>query len=199
MKNFEELRKVRDQVKAELERRISGLSITSLGGVCPYQAEGTLGDYKFYFRSRGCYAALKLDKDDPVGFNVQWSAGKDLPEEEEFTDHEQFKELMIELVQNFKKYPFRYEFLGKKINIERVDDVLTAEVSDEGEIYYGSGHSPEEAYSSLFKISQYLLENGFSEDFQNQMYELRNVNPEPLNKDDRVFDTTEPPFFKVID
>lgn len=32
---------------------VDGLVISNIGGYCPVQAEGTIGDQEFYFRARG--------------------------------------------------------------------------------------------------------------------------------------------------
>lgn len=36
-----------------LERIVSGISVSSWGGTCPYQAKGKIDEYPFYFRARG--------------------------------------------------------------------------------------------------------------------------------------------------
>ncbi len=41
--------------------------IDSIGGNCPVQAEGTVGDEKWYFHARGDQWAIGIHEIDPVG------------------------------------------------------------------------------------------------------------------------------------
>lgn len=42
-------------------------TITTFGGNCPVQAEGTIHGHPFYFRARGAYWSMSIGGDDVVG------------------------------------------------------------------------------------------------------------------------------------
>jgi hypothetical protein len=48
------------------------ISYDYIGGYCPVQAEGTIGDKKFYFRAKGEHWSFAIDEigDDPVGVDA---------------------------------------------------------------------------------------------------------------------------------
>lgn len=48
------------------------VTITSIGGNCPYQVEGTIGDRLFYFRARGERWSLSIDPIDPLASKPEW-------------------------------------------------------------------------------------------------------------------------------
>lgn len=190
-----------NSVRVELERRIPDLKISEMGGYCPYQAMGTLGKYNFYFRSRHCIASLSLSENDPIDkSSVQWNSTKILPAEDEFTDVEDFSKLMLEFVQSLEKEPFPYEFKGRKVDIlTSSNNEMELSQTDEEQIFVGWGFSPEEAYANIFKISSYLEEMGISEDIQRRIQKLQDIQPEPLNEDERVFSEENPPCFEIVD
>ncbi len=52
------------------------LVITTIGGQCPMQAEGKIGDKRFYFRARGEHWSLSVGEDDgdpEWHLRVRWS------------------------------------------------------------------------------------------------------------------------------
>lgn len=183
--DFEKYAREKETLKASLESFIKDLKIERMGGICPFQAEGRVGEYEFYFRERGGWSSLKLDRYNPVGFEIEWMAGKNTIE---FLGLEEFPEVFIDLLKNLEKAQFLYEFVGKKVDISKDDsEVLIATETDEDELYYGWGHSIEEAIEDMNYVSDYLLEHGFSEDFQKEINFKKNINPVPLNRDTRTF------------
>jgi len=50
---------------------MTDLVIETIGGNCPFQAEGTIGGVPFYFRARGQHWSIGIGGDDAVG-NPAW-------------------------------------------------------------------------------------------------------------------------------
>ena len=171
---------------------IPGLKITSAGGMMPFQALGTLHGLPFYFRARHEWATLHLSAPgtDPVGWEYLYYASTEAPF---MVDAEVFCEIMLKLVPEIKRSPFRWEFEGHKLNFP---DPKKWEVvqSDEKEINYGWGVTPEEGWAKTQEISEYLLEHGCTEEMQLRHQELRNISKTPLNQDNRIFPEVDPVF-----
>ena len=216
----------RDVLKAELESQIVGLTIEYFGGHTPYQSEGTLGEYFYYFRSRNGNTTLRLmlnrhpDPDDPT-YNIlgeaYWSAEKDSNHETgnnsivanfttdeqftvtEITTDEQFAALMLELFQKLERAPFNYEFSGNRVSFRSTDyGTAVPYVTGEDNLYHSSGHSAEEAYAGLFSFIDDLEKAGIRTENHRKIAKLQNVSPTALNEDSRVFPTTEPPLFGLM-
>lgn len=171
---------------------IPGLKITSAGGMAPFQALGTLHGYPFYFRARHEWATLQLSAPgtDPVGWEHIYYSSSEAPF---FVDARVFCELMLKLVPELKRSPFRWQFEGHKLHFPDPKK-WEAVQSDEKETYYGWGVNPEEGWSETQKVSEYLLENGCTEEVQLEMTKLRDISKIPLNQDDRIFPEVDPVF-----
>lgn len=177
---------------AFLTEFIPGLKVTSAGGACPFQALGTLQGFPFYLRVRGEWASLNLSAPgtDPVGFTPLYHAGMEAP----FAfGGQEFCETMLKLVPKLEKSPFRWEFEGFKLHFPNPKS-WDAVRSEEKEINYGWGATPEEGWLATQEVSEYLLENGCSEEVQRHYNELRNISKTPLNQDTRKFPSWEPVF-----
>lgn len=175
-----------------LAELIPGLVVTSAGGSFPYQAQGTLQGFPFYFRARGEWATLHLSAPgfDPVGFELLYYAGTAVPFGFGAQD---FCEAMLRLVPALEKSPFRWEFSGYKLDIPGKKS-WEAVRTDQKEINVGWGHTPEEGWAKTQEISEYLLEHGCTEEMQRKHLELRGVSKTPLNQDNRVFPEVDPIF-----
>lgn len=174
----------------DLSDAIPGLVITSAGGIMPYQAQGTLHGHPFYFRCRGEHASLRLVEvdGDAVADNPLYSAG--VPTDY-MIDTDGFIELMKRLVPQLKRAPFRWEFEGKKVTVDSEFTVLS---SEETEISYGWGNTPEEGFIDTKQHSEYLTDKGFTTEIQNKLWAARELNPIPVNSDNRNWPAVEPVF-----
>lgn len=173
-----------------LTEKIPGLVITSAGGVLPYQAEGTLHGLPFYFRCRHENASIRLVE---VGGNAisgepLYIANMDAPH---MINDEKFAEIMVELISKLRRSEFRWEFMGRKVN---VDKGLKITQTDEEEISYGWGYTPEEGFRETQVHSTYLLERGFTPEIQDELWRARQLNPTPVNSDNRNWPDPEPKF-----
>jgi hypothetical protein len=57
-----------------LYENIEDFKIESMGGMCPYQAEGTINGYNFYFRYRGGSASLRIGEPEILITRPHWEA-----------------------------------------------------------------------------------------------------------------------------
>lgn len=175
-----------------LAELIPELVVTSAGGYFPFQAQGTLQGFPFYFRARGEWATLHLSApgDDPVGFDLLYYAGMSVPFGFGVQD---FCETMLKLVPALQRSPFRWKFSGYKLDLP-VKNSWEAVRTDQKEISVGWGHTPEEGWAQTQEISEYLLEHGCTEEVQRKHLELKAVSKTPLNQDTRVFPEVDPVF-----
>lgn len=175
---------------APLEARIPGLVVKEAGGWVPYQAEGTLLGFPFYFRSRSENSRLHVYSVPEGDENriLMYSA-----ESERLTSsHKSFAERMIELVPELWKARFMYQF-------ENMDAHWRPE---EGGIIEGTkrvltscdGHTPAEAYERFRERVMYFPWYDYPEGVGEKMWAARKVNPVPVNTDDRVFPDMLPDF-----
>lgn len=174
-----------------LSEVIPGLVITSAGGILPYQAEGTLHGLPFYFRCRHEQASIRLVAvgENAVSGSTLYTASTPAPH---MINDEQFIELLIHLVSSLKPAEFRWEFMGRKVTVDKNLEIALSD--DEEEISYGWGFTPEEGFLATREHSEYLLEHGFSHDLQDQIWEAKKLNPVPVNSDNRNWPNPEPVF-----
>lgn len=193
----------------DLSALIPTLLVTSAGGSCPYQAEGTLHGYDFYFRYRGGSASLEVAS-DPDSLGSLWYASRAHGGRYDGTlGRQDFIDLMVVLVADLQPAPFLYEFSGYKIKVvhdEAADSgqpddapkTLHIETTDTPEIYRSWGHTPREAIDRFAEPSAYLTEHGWSEESQRQAVDAQRLDPTPLNTDNRTY-PSETPRFEVHD
>lgn len=186
----------------DLSARIPGLLVTSAGGAFPFQSEGTLHGYPYYFRYRHGHAELQVHEHGttPMSSARLYETSLAYGDEHGGTlDRDEFLFLMIAMVPMLCRARWLWEFAGVRVNIhdtdpegEQVNLVFTA--TDTREVYRAWGYTPEEAWMRLHEPSPYLLERGWSAETQAEMYRLRAIAPTPLNSDTRNFPDPEPTF-----
>jgi hypothetical protein len=163
------------------------LTIRQAGGVCPFQAEGTIHDEEFYFRFRHNWAELRIQSGQGW-FKPLYSAGGEYGEGEDqgWLDPDEFGRIMRELMGRLERAPILWEFPG-------------VEPSDIGKIKAGDpqsygawGHSPEEAWTAMHAPSAYLRSKGIDDATQAQWLAQRQMSPITTTVDDRVFPDPDP-------
>lgn len=180
-----------DEAIAHLEHRFPDLDITLAGGVCPFQAEGTLHGAPFYFRFRHNWAELRILSDagsDAGWFKPLYLSGCQYgPEEDQgWLDGSQFVELMTTLIGELKRAPILWEFEG----VEPLD-VGVVKAGDPAQ--FGAwGHSPEEAWEAMHAPSEYLRSKGVDDATQVQWLAQRRMSRSSITADDRVFPDPDP-------
>lgn len=178
--------------------RYPGLVVFSAGGMLPFQAEGLVDGYPWYYRDEWGKASLRvgeLNGERPYAdYETLWSASCSVAEWQESAH---FEETLVKLVGLLEKSPFCYTFVGNKLLFaNNPDKPWEFTVSEELEERAGWGHSPEEAFDDLFVPSDYLSQNGCSEDKQFEMALARNFNRTPVSMDKRVYPEVTPDFLK---
>lgn len=148
---------------ADLTSRVPGLIIERAGGVVPFQSEGTILGYQYYFRYRGGNASLRVGGEDPVGEPL-WSAymtyGDDLGGS---LSMKEFTYLFCALLTHLKKAPYSYRFTIPEENLAQIlpgHSIVDAVLKETLERYlpiYSYGFSEQEAREKLREQEEQFL------------------------------------------
>lgn len=170
---------------AHLEFRFPDLQITQAGGVCPFQAEGTLHGLPFYFRYRHAWAELRINGTD--WYKPLYLAGREFGGEDQgWLDGPDFVALLTELIGNLRRAPIFWRFPGVQ---PRDAGVIKAGTPDE----FGAwADTPEQAWADLHQPSSWLREAGLDDAAQAQLVAERQMSPVTTTVDDRVFPDPDP-------
>ena len=177
---------------------IPGLIISSAGGMFPFQAEGLLQGLPFYYREEYGYASIRVGEENgPVPYldsNYIANIGG-IPGE---SRGEYFIHTISLLVPKLEKAPFYWKFKARKL--EFTDDPknkLGFVVTNEYDYVGAWGFTAEEAYKKTALPNERLSErsSAFSAERQKEMWIAKEVDPTPMNQDNRVFPNPEPHFF----
>jgi hypothetical protein len=175
-----------------LQEMIPGVVITSAGGIMPFQVEGYLNDHPFYYKERDGDARLNVGAvDGPAPYlgDCIYTSKTDV---EEFRRGPGWISTFMNLIEALARSHFLYEFEGKKVIMpnnesdKNLDNITVAEGITE--IYKTWGHSPEEALAYHYTSGKGVLVDhyGWQLEYYDKMIELEDINPIPLNKDERV-------------
>ena len=107
----------------DLSAKIPGLIVTSAGGACPFQSDGTLFGFPFYFRYRHGFAELEIRAPDTNALSSEHLYRAGIGYGDEYggvLGRSEFCDLMIQLVPALERAPYLWEFQGVKIKIEDV-------------------------------------------------------------------------------
>jgi len=180
---------------------IPGIRFHSLGGIVPFQADGTWGPYEFYYRERHGYAELRLAPiaTFPGPSEALYSAKSSAPE---FAGSTGWLTRFLELWEKLSIAPFLYRFQARDVNIHRSDESEGADfrlVFGEGFTdVAGWGFDAEEARRSALTVVPFYEEQfGWTPELQQERFRAMEVAELPLNSDDRTF-PEETPHFGVI-
>lgn len=180
-----------------LHQVIPDLHIFNHGGNCPYQAEGTVQGWSFYFRSRGSKTSLSLARtiDDAVAKPLYES----ILHYVDVWNDAGFSIAMPLLLSSIRKADFLYEF-----PFQRNVDVITEEQDhrcewwilpdDQQDSVQSYGSSPEDAYRRLYEPSDEIMAVMPAYDQVIAMLYEKDPSDIPLNTDDRVFPSSRPAF-----
>lgn len=182
---------------AELAEIVPGLVVSSAGGSMPFQAEGLIEGYPFYYRDEQGGASLRVgsvDGERPyLGESTLWSASENT---EDGHENEDFPINLLRLIKKLKRSPFPYEFEG--YDLDYLNDGSWNFTVNRNKIatYGGWGYNPEEAYQAMFVKSEYLEEHGCSEVQQLAMMLAHEFKKEPINADERIYPEISPGFIQ---
>lgn len=184
-----------------MKQYVPSLVVASAGGMCPFQAEGLLFGFNFYYRERHGWAELRLAnaKDECYGGEgVLYSAGCEV---EEFRDSSHWLPTLLELIPQLSRPPFPYLFLHKELKYTDSNDAFTAYVDEADEAMTartGWANTPEEALEAVKKFEEiaYLTTHGITFEKQKFLHDLMlsTLQEAPANSDERKFPEVEPVF-----
>ncbi|MFS0885231.1 hypothetical protein [Aeromicrobium sp. 179-A 4D2 NHS] len=188
---------------AALSAAIPGLLVESAGGACPYQSEGTIKGYPYYFRYRSGHASLKIGMPGtkPYGWDtVLWDASKQHGDDYDgFLEPEEFANLMIELVPQLERAPRWWRVPGNKVRFREVPDDITGDMKVEA---YVTGeqddtlcvaYTAEEAVERLTEMARSGV-GGRVGDYSH----LLGFDVDAIDPDDRVWPDPEPVFETTV-
>lgn len=186
-----------DLEKSEaLQEIFPGLLISSAGGIVPFQAEGLIDGYPFYYRDRHGWASLTIgEKDGEPPYLMDGSLYSAGVETEEFGGGDNFLKNLTKLIPALERSPFLYHFEGWALDYDTYENGYTSfRKTDMKETIYGWGQNVDEAWEYVHKFKEHMREYGWDEDFQSRKIEAQEIGRVPVNQDERVFPEPEPVF-----
>lgn len=169
---------------ASLRSFIPSLSVSSAGGVLPFQAYGMMYDLPFYYRERDGIAELHVGESDNGTAVSQplYTASEQV--EECRQERDMWIDSLLNLVEHLVDAPFLWQFRGNLVLVQQGQCEI---VSDNG-VHIAWGHAPDEAYQALTSIAE--------EDSMmvREQINAQNINPQPINSDTRHYPEPEPSF-----
>lgn len=175
---------------------IPGLIVTSAGGFFPYQAEGYINGYPFYYRSEQGGCSVKIG-DPEDGMPYLWDESLWLIADDEFegSTHETFIEGMTRLLPRLEKTPYLYKFPCHHSNFVGENGTWLWEIDETQTSYVqGIGHTIDEAWKQAQEPSSYLAEHGFELECQTEYFWAKNPDPVPFPHKLRNYQSPEPVF-----
>lgn len=178
---------------AALSVAIPGLLVESAGGACPYQSEGTIKGYPYYFRYRNGSASLKIGMPGtkPYGWDtVLWDASKNHGDDYDgFLEPEEFANLMIELVPHLSRSPRTWQFTANKIKFDDNSQPYTD----------GERESRGCVHDTIEEAAERILEGARSGNYGLPDYShLLDLEPVPGQVEERVWPDPEPLFETTV-
>lgn len=171
----------------DLEWRNPGLHIDSAGGYCPFQADGTLHGYPFYFRFRSGNARLVVGTDpDSLWFMPLWSADDHFGADQLDLAEAALSPLLTRLISELRRAPIWWEFPGIT---DRDSGKIPAGTPD---LFGGWGLTPEEAWTDLHRPSPLLIAYGINAEEQARMRAAQQIQPVTVTVDTRIFPDIDP-------
>lgn len=102
---------------------------------------------------------------------------------------------LLYLVPRLERSAFAWGFLGNEVDLQQVNHQWTFEPNGFRRTYTALGMNAEEAYSSLSKTDEFMVEfMGISEEQQKELFALRDISPQPVIVDTRVWPEHDPDF-----
>lgn len=166
-----------------LKEFIPGIVIYSAGGILPFQAEGYLDGFNFYYRERGGVASLKLANSKEDCYDLASALYTAEIEVEEFREGFGWFSTLMNLIEKLEKPPYRYEFQKNAIDYGADGNTPTRKLDENGEVIHSSfpgwGFTVEEAFTSASNAIERMRER-----FCNRTKvdpETREIVPDPEN------------------
>lgn len=204
-----------------LQQFVPGVVVYSAGGMCPFQAEGYIGDLNFYYRERGGFASLNLANSKKECYLLSDALYSAEIEVEEFRPASEWVGTFLTLVERLEKPKFLYHFQTDAIDLKKLDEegIIQNRYDENGNVVHetkaGWGHSVEEAFAQAadFEVFRLIVmnrekydgttgkstpdsERSWSEEKFNKFLALTNIQPivVKIEGDNRVYPVHEPVF-----
>jgi len=146
---------------AWLKEFIPEIIIYSAGGLCPFQAEGYLGEYTFYYRERGGFASLSLAMSKEDCYGASDNLYRSSIEVEEFREGPGWFSTLMNLIEKLERNSYLYQFQRDEVDYgtNNNPDDIKKKLDEEGEVVHGStpawGFTAEEAFEKAARL-EYL-------------------------------------------
>lgn len=180
--------------------RTTGVTVTSHGGICPFQATGYIDDYPFYMRNCNGYSLLAVGAHDSedcdyVPYSDRlWSSSVNDDEVSWNGNIDSTYALIFDiLVSRLDVQEFLWHFPGQDIIY---DASQPKSYRDNGKITYsGFGLTPDIAYLNAIQPHDSWMVD-VPDEVKITMREARHISQDPVNSDTRRFPVNPPRFIK---
>lgn len=179
-----------------VQEYVPGLIVYSAGGLVPFQAEGLINGYPFYYRSEWGSCSIKIGRlDDLVPYVPEESYWYAYDDEFEGVTVESFVEALTRLLPKVKRQQNFYEFEVFATNFVGENGSWVWEINpDEITTVVGWGYTAEEAFIYASQPDKYLESKGFTVENQREHWFAQKPNPVPVYVTQREWPDVEPVF-----
>lgn len=133
---------------------IPEIAIESAGGILPFQVEGCIGDYFFYYRERNGVASLNISDNPENRYNYSSALYSSSLDVEEFRSEPQWIETFFNLYENLKKTKILFYFECNEVIFQDKKPLKTGNKTKAP----GWGYTQDEAYLEVSSITEYEVD-----------------------------------------
>lgn len=163
-----------------IQQFVPEMIVYSAGGICPFQVEGYLGEFNFYYRERGGVASLNLARSKKESYSTVDSLYRASTNTEEFGPAHKWLGTFLTLVERLKKNPYLYQFQADEVTGS--GKVFSKKLDENGEVIHttigGWGFTEEEAYQNALEHTE-SMRFWFMRKHSRYDRELKKEIPEP--------------------
>lgn len=175
---------------------VPGLVVSSAGGFVPYQAEGLINGFPFYYRAEWDYSSINIGHpDEPAPYlwdEALWTATIN---DFEGSTHASFIEALTRLLPKLERTPHLYRFPCHAYEFTGPNGSWEWSINkDDTDYVQGIGMTPEEGYQKASEPSAYLAERGFTPERQREFFVAKEPAKTPLAVKERKYPSPEPVF-----
>lgn len=145
-----------------LKEFIPDIVIYSAGGMCPFQAEGYLGEYNFYYRERGGNASLSLATSKNDCYGGADNLYRANIEVEEFREGPGWFSTLMNLIEKLERNSYLYQFQCDEIDFGpsgNDKENMKKKVDENGNVIHGFkggwGFTAEEAFKEAVSFEYF--------------------------------------------
>lgn len=143
-----------------LKEFIPGIVIYSAGGITPFQAQGYLDGFNFYYRERGGVASLNLANSKKECYDLATALYTADIEVEEFREGFGWFSTLMNLVEKLERTPYRYKFQKDSVDFGSNGTSFVKEFDENGEVVHDStigwGLTADEAFKDAVQHLEWM-------------------------------------------